>query len=101
MKTTQPLLLTYCIFLSVSTASFADNQTLSTHKNTLRIQPSTEKTSPNTLGTVRKGNKIVSHCWTTKTCSQMISDCLSVGGHFKEGVQDPNTSATSEGSCRL
>jgi hypothetical protein len=46
-------------------------------------------------------NKITAHCWTIAECNEMISDCISVGGHFRHGITDHNTGATSEGSCTL
>lgn len=55
-----------------------------------------------TFSARKSGNsKITAHCWTIAECNQMISDCISVGGHFRHGITDHNTGATSEGSCTL
>ena len=40
-------------------------------------------------------------CHSVSECNDMISDCISVGGDFVPGTEDPNTSAPNAGYCRL
>ena len=101
MKYSQKKLFAFCLLLSISTISYGNEKILGGENHTLRFEPSTSQVGSNSFGAVQKGNKIISECWTVQACSQMISDCISVGGTFYEGVSDVKTWATSEGYCRL